>query len=516
MGGQDMPGQGMPSSYVPYQQGYGYSSGQPQQPAPGAYGYAPVQQPASQPYGYGQQPVQSPYGYTQSQQGGLNSYGAPQQGMPNAYGTSQQGVTNAYGAPQQGMPNTYGAPQQGTPNTYGTPQPQPAPGPYGYRQPQPSPGNYGYGQPQQTGYQRPQAYPPYQGMMVPQPGPQEPPAPQPPVKKPRKPVNVDGITRLTVFLALPLLVVLFILSMVFGTQVWLKWAFAVPALLVILAMWIRPIVTSDLKLTISFVMGAMIVVAVVSALSGTPKDNTLPPTGGGQNVQGSSSAAETPAPQQLVDVPQAQPNIPAPTDPPQVSSGLESDAARQLETFLYLWQNNDADQMLSLCAPSWVNKQALPLNSIFAIMTNRTPVDWEMTNITGTDNDSSRTISLTINIDRNNGREPRKYLFKVIMLKENDNWYVDPDSLDSNEPEATPTPESAFITQPPQPPAASGPDQVLYYNPRGGSKYHVDPDCTSVDKRFKPMTAITFADLFTDDYDELMACSVCGAPLKEN
>lgn len=502
MGGQDMPGQGMQPSYAPYQQGYGYSQGQgqPQQPAPGPYGYGTAQQPASQPYGYGQQPVQSPYGYTQSQQGVPNSYGAPQ----------QQGVPNAYGAPQPG---------QGGPNAYGAPQPQqPAPEPYGYRQPQPqpqpSPGPYGYGQPQQTGYQRPQAYPPYQGTMVPQPGPQEPPAPQPPIKKPRKPVNVDGITRLTVFLALPLLLVLFVLSMVFSTQVWLKWAFAVPALLVILAMWIRPIVTSDLKLTISFVLGAMMVVAVVSALSGTPQDNSLPPTGGG-NVQSAPSAEETPAPQ-LVDVPQTQPDIPAPTDPPQVSSGLESDAARQLETFLYLWQNNDAEQMLSLCSPSWVNKQALPLNSIFSIMTNRTPVDWELTAITGTDSDSSRTISLTINIDRNNGRDPRKYLFKVIMLKENDNWYVDPDSLDSNEPEATATPASAFITQPPQPSPATGPNQVLYYNPKGGTKYHLDPDCTSVGKEFKPMTAITFADLFTDDYDELMACNRCGAPLKEN
>ncbi len=498
MGGQEMPGQGMQPSYAPYQQGYGYSQAQPQQPVPGSYGYAPAQQqPTSQPYGYGQQPVQSPYGYTQSQQSGPNPYGAPQ---------PQQGVPNAYGAPQPG---------QGIPNAYGTPQPQPAPGPYGYRQPQPSPGPYGYGQPQQTGYQRPQAYPPYQGMMVPQPGPQEPPAPQPPVKKPRKPVNVDGITRLTVFLALPLLVVLFILSMVFGTQVWLKWAFAVPALLVILAMWIRPIVTSDLKLTISFVMGAMIVVAVVSAISGTTQDNSLPPTVGGQNVQANPSAVETPAPQ-LVDVPQTQPDNPAPTNPPQVSSGLESDAARQLETFLYLWQNNDAEQMLALCAPSWVNKQALPYNSIFSIRNNRTPVDWELIDITGTDNDSSRTITLTIDIDRNNGREPRKYRFRVIMLKENDNWYVDPESLDTNEPEATSTPESAFITQPPQPAPASGPNQVLYYNARGGSKYHLDPDCSEVGKQFKPMTAITFADLFTDDYDELMACNVCGAPLKEN
>lgn len=472
MGGQEMPGQGMPPSYAPYQQGYGYAQGQPQQPAPGPYGYQQAQQPqqpSPQPYGYGQQSMQSPYGYQQA---------------------------------QQGMPNPYGGPQQ------------PIQGAYGYGQPQMGP--YGYGQPQQTGYQRPQGYPPYQGTMVPQPAPQEPPAPKPPAKKPRKPVNVDGITRLTVFLALPLLLALFVLSMVFPAHGWLKWAFAVPALLVILAMWIRPIVTSDLKLTLSFVMGAMVVVAVVSALSGTPQDNPLPSTGGGQNVQADTQSTEIPAPQQLVDVPQTQPDIPAPTDPPQVSSGLESDAARQLETFLYIWQSNDAEQMLALCAPSWVNKQSLPLNSLFSIMTNRTPVDWELTSITGTDNDSSRTISVTINIDRNNGKDPRKYLFKVIMLKENDNWYVDPDSLDSNEPEATATPESAFITQPPQPSPATGPNQVLYYNPQGGTKYHLDPDCAKVDKKYKPMTAITYADLFTDEYDELMACNYCGAPLKEN
>ena len=56
-------------------------------------------------------------------------------------------------------------------------------------------------------------------------------------------------------------------------------------------------------------------------------------------------------------------------------------------------------------------------------------------------------------------------------------------------------------------------DTKLYYNPEGGEKYHLNPNCDAVNRKFRPMQAeFTYAELNNPEYSHLDACIICGAP----
>jgi len=53
---------------------------------------------------------------------------------------------------------------------------------------------------------------------------------------------------------------------------------------------------------------------------------------------------------------------------------------------------------------------------------------------------------------------------------------------------------------------------VLYYNPKGGSMYHADPECSSVRKELRPLTSFYFSQLDEEPYKNLSRCTKCNAP----
>ena len=113
------------------------------------------------------------------------------------------------------------------------------------------------------------------------------------------------------------------------------------------------------------------------------------------------------------------------------------------------------------------------------------------------------------------GKDPETYLFRIIMLNEDGTWYVDPKSLSSHE-EAEATTFSAEITQPPTPQPAAA-DQVLYYNPDGGSYYHADPNCEAVAEKYRPLSGtFTFGQINEPAYADLKCCQRCAAPMRQN
>lgn len=50
---------------------------------------------------------------------------------------------------------------------------------------------------------------------------------------------------------------------------------------------------------------------------------------------------------------------------------------------------------------------------------------------------------------------------------------------------------------------------TLYYNPEKGKNYHTDPECESVRKKYRPLTAFTYGELETEPYSKLEPCSSC-------
>ncbi|MBQ3157300.1 MAG: hypothetical protein IJB81_10345 [Clostridia bacterium] len=464
------------------------NNGQPPYGDPSAWGQQgnqanpaqyPVQPNPYQPDAAGGQPMYGQQGFTQPQQP-VQSFSQPFQPVQ----TYQQQPHPQQQAYQQQTWQPY-APQQPA-----GPQPQQF---YGQGTPQQPGAQQAYPQFNQMGQQVQQGYGTgYSGYYS-----------QPQEKKFEVPLDVIG--KVILFGVLP---VLFILAMALGVPA-LKWVFLAGAVAGIVLMWMKDIVSPNMRLTLSMVLGVMAVIALVGALGGAPRDAQ------NNNVQGGNNAAQQQA--GAVQMQQFTP-ISQPTATPAPEDAADS-AVEQLMSFFYFWSVGNDEAMLSLTAPSWRASVDKPANALFVLLLNRTPQDdYEVTHITGTDSDALRTATVKVTIDKNNGvSKMDRYAFKVLMKKEDGIWYVDPQSLASNEKEtATETAVSANTT-PTQPPLYTGtPETILYYNANGGSMYHLDPDCQSVGKKYKPMASFRFVDLDQSPYNELRPCNVCGAPIPDD
>ena len=504
--------------------GSGWNGGQ--QPQQGGYG-AYQQNPQGQQAGYTayQQPQQGGYAAyqqnPQGQQGGYNAYQQPAQNAYTAYQQNPQGQQGGYNAYQQPAQNAYTAyqqnpqAQQGGYNAYQ----QPAQNPYAaYQQNQYNPyQQQGYAQqPMQGGYyQQPQqnAYPNqingYQPQGVYQQVPQ-------PAARTRQPMGLDRIMMIVLCGVLP---VLFVAAMFAAAVPALKWVFAGLAATSVAALWLKPMLPQNMKITFSALYALAMVVAIVSALTTTaPADATDQPQNPGQQTSQQQSAGQQNNGMGNDDGPGVMENVtitsapvtdtPAPTD-----AGLSGECAQQMQSFFYFWSVNNTDSMLTLCAPSWQRSESEPKMKLFSILGNRIPVAYEMQSISGTDNDASRTITVIAEIDKRNGNATSKYVYRVVMLKEDGMWFVDPKSLASNE-ETKETTTNSMPTQPPTP-APGNASTILYYNPDGGTKYHIDPECPSLAERYRPLThSFNFTELNDAKYSELKACTRCGSPIR--
>ena len=459
-------------------------------PAQAAYGQQPV---------YGQQPANGgyPQGYPQQ-----SAYGQQPGYQPQTGYAPQQ---TAY-PPQQGhAPQQAAYPPQGAQPVYGQ-QPGYQPQPTGYAQ-QPA----GYAQPRQQTYQ--QNYPPTYPQGQQQAASQMYPGYQPPRRKNKIPP--ETIALMVIGGVLP---VLFILGMVLPGAAWLKWVFVVLTVVSIAYVWARNAVKGNLKLTLSLIYGALAVIALVSALtSAAPADNQNQNSlGGGVNAsqqgnQNNPAGGGSIQDNDLVWHESSEPTA-EPTNHPAISEG---EARKQLESFFYFWSVNGIDNLVNLTPPSWQSSVKEPKTALFAILVNRTPIDYTITNLTGTEADTSRTATVRATISNNNGRNPEVYLYTVVLSKENGIWYVDPRSLQSNERE-TSTPETGGNTTPTQPPVnTSYPGMTCYYNPDGGKYYHIDPECSSAAASNLPFKgSFDWSQVDQEPYSKLEACATCGAPMR--
>ena len=475
-----------------YGQGYAPQNGYGQ-PQYGQQGYAGYQQP------YGQQGYQQPYG-----QQPYGQQGYDQQGYQQPYG--QQGYQQPYG--QQGY-------QQQPYDQQGFVQPGGYQQPYeqqGYQQPNPAYNQQGYSQqnPQETDLPPEQQYAQYtpdgqrvyptsgrSGFRV-----------QPAA---RREIPWDTIAKVLMFGVLP---ILFILSMVFAWTA-VKWIVLVGAVASIAAMWIRELVTPNARLVLSLLLASAAVVCLVSALATNASDNQNPaqPNQSGQMQQGSTSGNNLDVNLTATDTPN-----PAPT-PIATPVDDSEECYAQLHSFFTLWKNNAISQMVNLTSPSWRSSikggtDAVTQKLFGEVLTNRTPVSWDFTAITGTSNDIARMVTVRAVINKNNTLGESVYLWKVRMVKEDGVWYVDPATLQSNEQESTATPTNALATQPVL--NTSHPDLLIYYNPEGGTFYHINPNCESVNPKYRPLSGvIKWSQIEDDPYDKLEQCKRCGAPLRE-
>lgn len=423
----------------------------------------------------------------------------------------RQPQPQAQNAPQTQQQQYGQAPLQQYPQQqqYGQPFANPAP-----QQPYQQP----YGQP----YQTPPYQNPYQQQFA-NPAPQQPyqqhftsqAQSQQQVQQPARRKSYNWLIAV-VTLALP---VLFLLALLMGNVV-LHGVFIACALAVIgILLFARPF-SKNARYTLALIYGALLVVIAVALLFSLPARDSLAASGnvdasalfGGDSALNSVSAQNP----QTDDTPQDPvPEVSA-TDSPDASM-----ASMRLNTFMNYWAESQLDSMLELCLPSWVNNLENPKSELFILLANRTPMSYTVEKISGSEADTSRTVTLTVLIDKKNTSEPAYYQMQVLMLRINDTWYVDPNSLGATKMQTTPQPgdqEAGTIpfvpTQAPTEAPTMSANMLLYYNPDGGLYYHAKEDCYSVAEEYLPLKAFYFSDINNTTFKNLLACHKCDAPAR--
>lgn len=340
------------------------------------------------------------------------------------------------------------------------------------------------------------------------------------------------------FIALP---VLGLLAIFFQP---VRWLFMLCTIAAIAAMWLLGAFLLPGRLILSAAYGLMLVFTLVTALSAKPRTPATPrqpvfspaaettplatPMFSG-GTMGTSvpdgyygtpdpasglgteilSDGETPAPEQDADAPYV--------------PGEKSGSEIALENFMERWRRGIIADMVEYTAPSWRAAQQdsaqrdAAQQQLFWKFANKPLSDWrQMSAPTGTESSNARTITVQADISYYDG-EIRTYEYEAITLCENSQWYVDPDSLSSGilKEAATPTPDPNTTPTPtpePTPTPTPGPKTKLYYNKDGGKRYHIDPNCYTVDKSYLPLASFTYGDL--DKHPKLVPCEACGAPAR--
>ena len=503
-----------PAQGYPQMQGYPQAAGYPQaQPAPGGRSYQTPQVIGSQPPAGIPEPApytgqgsfsqtgydQPPYSQTQSGYPGNAAYAAPQAGYPQ----NTAGGMNGY--PYPGSQPTAGSYIPQTPYSQGYTSP-------GYQAPA---GSYpqGYSAYTQMG-RAPQApVNPMQGAggQVPLNGGGYVPQPVPVRKRPF--VMIDAY----LLMLSAALLALFALGMFAPGLGILKWVFIALAAGTILMFWIKPMTASNKRLCYSIVFGMLALLTVISLITaGITGDAQTDPTQTGKSAVSASSSGT--AGDEDESVPEQRPT-PA-TSAPETEEPVDEDKilADRVKTFFSLWNANKIDEMLKMVSPSWINSSENPKSDLFLLLANRRPKDVEPEKISGTSQDTSRTVTVNTLIDKNNGKDPERFRMNVILEKNagDGQWYVDPKSLRTLDKSETPDPN---VTDTPAPTSTpeTYPNTVLYYNPDGGSYYHRDPNCKKINPKYTPLKGqFTFADLKNGEHSDLKPCSICGAPMRDD
>lgn len=264
-------------------------------------------------------------------------------------------------------------------------------------------------------------------------------------------------------------------------------------------------------LACSTVMAVAMLFNVMNSPSCTGQTTTVSTqaqnTGSGEQRNRNYSVEQpiiTAAPQQIVD-----------------TSVTLSAAEQRLQEFVGYWGKQQTEKCLELCHPDWVANQDDPKRSLYSLISDVTPIQIvQVEKIDGAETDSNRTVTVLLRVSDYFKNETFKR-YSILMLKVNKVWYIDPASLSGAitvdvgevaDKKLTVTP-APTVTATPK--ATTSPDKTLYYNPDGGTFYHVSKDCSSMNaasqRKLKPFT---YQELNNPPYDQLKRCPKCGAPAR--
>ena len=303
-----------------------------------------------------------------------------------------------------------------------------------------------------------------------------------------------------------ILPVLFVISLFVKSNI-LYLAFAAMSVICLMVMWLLNAFMPNARATLTIIHIALVLVALFAVL--LSPSVAIPENKAGANDLQSIFSQDTSASMVAMMNQQLQQGAAATTPNP----GNASFAQQRLEQFMSAWANMDYAAMAGYCIPAWFSAQDDPETQMFHIRANRSIVSYDILDVTGSDQDQTRTINLNVVIDKSNGTAPKTHRFQVLMARVNNEWYVDPNSLGSLGIIQTEEEKAAQVIATIVPTPTPDPGMLLYYNPQGGKLYHADANCTSLKPELLPMTAsFYYADVNVGSFAALSPCGTCSAP----
>lgn len=354
-------------------------------------------------------------------------------------------------------------------------------------------------------------------------------------QKPKPKKSRRELNQLLLMVFFVLLPVLGLLAIFFQP---VRWIFMVAVVAALAAMWMLRAFLFPGRAILSAVYGLLFVFTLVTALSASGAKTvrqqqmgfyTTPPVTVTATPQFSYSMMSTSVPEDYYTGVSQEDNglsdggISYSYDEDGDASGVKSGAEIALENFMEKWRKGIIADMVEYTARSWRD----PLgengakNQLFWKFQQKPLVDWrQISSPTGTEESTARTITVQADVKYGSNDETRTYEYDAIVLYENGEWLVDPDSLSSGvlvqpatptpDPNATPTP-----TPEPTPTPTINPKTVLYYNTDGGSYYHADKNCPRVGEKYLPLKgSFKYSELNDAKYKKLEPCDRCGAPAR--
>lgn len=341
--------------------------------------------------------------------------------------------------------------------------------------------------------------------------------PTPPPHSGEQPARFSGKRRFQALAAVLSLVlpVLFLLALLIPSGP-LRWAFLILTAVSLAAMWLLRAFVKNARGTLTIVYGALaVVIGLALFIDGqAPESRNV-----SSRIQDQGALFTNPDAAQRQNALAQSLTTPEPTA---AASNAVSAAQQQLETFLVYWAQGNIPEMLKLCTPSWTAQQQSPEATLYQMIRNGKPTNYQIENVSGSDGDTSRTITLKATLDYQNGIAPTLCRLQVLMFRVNDVWYVDPQSLGGTPIDEAAESAQASVANPnlgstkaptPTPiPADSADAQLLYYNKDGGKYYHAIRNCPAVDERYWPLDEFYYSDLNSQQFKNLIRCTTCNAP----
>ncbi len=367
-----------------------------------------------------------------------------------------------------------------------------------------------------------------------------------PIPSPRRaqpPIATDRLLMILFFICAPFF---WVLSWMWHGALWFLFLTILGA---IFLLWMRRGFTARGRMSMTGLYSVFAVLALSGALRGAPNATpaitrsqpTIAPilsTSVPVTVQNPVTQAQTAGQQQVMQQTAQQEGLTTAQQPLEQqnyaatnnNTGLtlanvgNSACEQVLAQYLEYWKTGIVESMVELSAPSWRAKQENTAKTALYWLINGKKLDsYAMQGSpSGMETDTARTISLVMNTTQKNTQ--RSQQFNAIVMQENNQWYVDPDSLKngkdlsgavaSADGSAADAGVSATPTPVPGPTATPKPGSKtkLYYNAKGGKYYHAEAKCSSVEEQYLPLKSFTYGQLSKTQYKNLLPCSKCKAP----